>query len=43
MVMRGKEMNGWLRVDVPGVERDADLKRWTAIGVRYASSLPRKG
>lgn len=43
MVMRGKEMNGWLRVDAPGLERDADLKRWTDIGVRYASSLPPKG
>ncbi|MEO7236385.1 MAG: TfoX/Sxy family protein [Lapillicoccus sp.] len=42
MVMRGKEMNGWLRVDEPGITREADLARWTAIGVRYASSLPPK-
>ena len=42
MVMRGKEMNGWLRVDAPGIKRDADLSRWVGIGVRYASSLPPK-
>ena len=42
MVMREKEMNGWLRVDEAGITRTADLKRWTAIGVRYASSLPPK-
>ena len=43
MVMRGKEMRGWLRVEEGGIKRAADLKRWTAIGVRYASSLPPKG
>lgn len=42
MVMRGKEMSGWMRVEAAGVKRDADLKRWTQIGVRYASSLPPK-
>ena len=41
-VMRGKEMNGWLRVDAPGVESDEGLSRWVDIGVRYASSLPPK-
>ena len=40
--MRGKEMNGWLRVDAAGVESDEDLARWVDIGVRYASSLPPK-
>lgn len=42
MVMRGHELNGWLRVDEAGTKREADLERWTAIGVRYASSLPPK-
>jgi TfoX/Sxy family transcriptional regulator of competence genes len=42
MVMRGKEMNGWLRVDSAGIESDDDLARWVDIGVRYASSLPPK-
>jgi hypothetical protein len=42
MVMRGKEMDGWFRVDSAGVESDADLSRWVGIGVRYASSLPPK-
>ena len=41
-VMRGREMDGWLRVDPEGVESDADLSRWVEIGVRYASSLPPK-
>ena len=40
--MRGREMNGWLRVDAVGVESDEDLARWADIGVRYASSLPPK-
>jgi hypothetical protein len=41
-VMRGREMDGWLRVEPKGVESDADLSRWVGIGVRYASSLPPK-
>ena len=40
--MRGREMNGWLRVEAAGVESDEDLARWVDIGVRYASSLPPK-
>jgi TfoX N-terminal domain len=41
-VMRGREMDGWLRVEPEGVESDADLSRWVEVGVRYASSLPPK-
>ena len=41
-VMRGREMDGWLRVEHEGLESDADLARWIEIGVRYASSLPPK-
>ena len=40
--MRGREMDGWLRVDAEAVGTDADLERWTALGVDYAKSLPPK-
>ena len=42
MVMRGKEMDGWLRVDDTAVHDDASLRRWVDVGVDYASSLPAK-
>jgi hypothetical protein len=41
-VMRGRAMDGWLRVDPAGLERDEDLKRWVDRGVGYARSLPPK-
>jgi TfoX/Sxy family transcriptional regulator of competence genes len=40
--MRGREMDGWLRVDTEAVESDEDLQRWVDIGVAYARSLPAK-
>jgi len=40
--MRGRAMDGWLRVESEGVESDADLKRWVDVGVAYARSLPPK-
>lgn len=42
MVMRGREMTGWLRVDASGIDSDADLARWVRRGVAYARSLPPK-
>ena len=42
MVMRGREMDGWLRVGLAAVKTDADLRRWVDIGVAYARSLPPK-
>jgi hypothetical protein len=42
MVMRGREMEGWLRVEAAGVESDDDLERWVAIGLSRAGSLPPK-
>jgi hypothetical protein len=39
--MRGREMDGWLRVDTEAVDDDA-LERWVNIGVNYARSLPPK-
>ncbi len=41
--MRGREMDGWLRVAPEGLEAKRDVERWVAIGVAYASSLPAKG
>jgi TfoX N-terminal domain len=40
--MRGRAMDGWLRVDPEAVERDEELERWVAVGVDYARSLPPK-
>jgi TfoX N-terminal domain len=40
--MRGREMDGWLRIDAEAVSSDDDLRRWTAHGVAYARSLPPK-
>jgi len=42
MEMRGKEMDGWLRVATSAIEDDAELRRFVVIGVGYASSLPPK-
>ena len=41
-VMRGREMDGWLRVDDEGVRTTRDLARWVKVGVSYARSLPPK-
>ncbi len=41
-IMRGHEMNGWLRVDADGVKTRRDLSRWVTISVDYARSLPPK-
>jgi TfoX/Sxy family transcriptional regulator of competence genes len=40
--MRGREMDGWLRVDPSGLATDEELEHWVSIGVRYARSLPAK-
>jgi len=42
MVMRGREMNGWLRVDSAAVRSRSQLEGWVARGVGYARSLPAK-
>lgn|SRR5487761_1246669 len=41
-VMRGREMDGWLRVDAEGARTKQQLQRWTRIGVAYARALPPK-
>jgi TfoX/Sxy family transcriptional regulator of competence genes len=40
--MRGREMDGWLRVDDDGVRTKRDLERWVRTGAVYARSLPPK-
>jgi TfoX/Sxy family transcriptional regulator of competence genes len=41
--MRGRAMDGWLRVAPEGVGDQRDLERWVAVGAQYARSLPAKG
>ena len=43
MEMRGKEMDGWLRVTGDAVADDGELGRWVGVGTSYAGSLPPKG
>jgi hypothetical protein len=40
--MRGKTMDGWLRVDPEGVRTKRQLEPWVKRGVAYARSLPPK-
>ena len=42
MVMRGRELRGWLRVAAEDAATDEELGRWVEIGVGYAGSLPPK-
>lgn len=39
-VMRGREMTGWLHVDVDDSVDDGELGRWVGRGVAVARSLP---
>jgi TfoX/Sxy family transcriptional regulator of competence genes len=41
--MRGRSMQGWLRVDDEGVRTKRELVPWVKRGVAYARSLPAKG
>jgi TfoX/Sxy family transcriptional regulator of competence genes len=41
--MRGRAMQGWLRVDAQGVRTKRQLEPWIRRGVAYARSLPSKG
>lgn len=42
MVMRGRELRGWLRVDAEGVRTDQKLEAWVERGVTFARSLAPK-
>jgi TfoX/Sxy family transcriptional regulator of competence genes len=41
-VMRGRPMDGWLRVAVDAETTEPELARWIGHGVGYARSLPPK-
>jgi TfoX/Sxy family transcriptional regulator of competence genes len=41
--MRGRVMDGWLRVEPEGLKSQRQLERWVTRGVAYARTLPAKG
>jgi hypothetical protein len=43
MEMRGRRMQGWIRVDAEDVGTDRELAEWVERGTAYARSLPAKG
>jgi TfoX/Sxy family transcriptional regulator of competence genes len=42
MEMRGRQMQGWLRVDPDDVRTKGQLAKWVGLGATYARSLPEK-
>jgi len=42
MIMRGKPMNGWLRVSDQTVADDAAMAHWVQVGTTAAARLPAK-
>jgi len=42
MEMRGREMDGWLRVAGEAVADDDVLAEWVRVGMAYAGTLPPK-
>ena len=42
MEMRGREMQGWLRVDDEHVRTKRGLEKWVKVGTAYARTLPPK-
>ena len=42
MVMRGREMDGWLRVTSEALSSEDELARWVQVGTDYAKTLPPK-
>ncbi len=42
MVMRGRAMEGWLRVAPAQVKTKRQLSKWVQLGVGFARSLPAK-
>jgi TfoX/Sxy family transcriptional regulator of competence genes len=41
-VMRGRPMQGWLRVDAADLRTKRQLEKWVKLGSAFASSLPPK-
>jgi TfoX/Sxy family transcriptional regulator of competence genes len=42
-VMRGRTMNGWVRVDDAGIRTKRQLEKWVRESVAFARTLPAKG
>jgi TfoX/Sxy family transcriptional regulator of competence genes len=42
MEMRGRQMQGWLRVDPEDLRSEVELAKWVELGTAYARSLPAK-
>lgn len=42
MVMRGREMKGWLRVDADAIRSKRQLAKWVSMGMTFARALPAK-
>jgi TfoX N-terminal domain len=42
MEMRGRSMQGWLRVDPEDLRTKSQLAKWVELGTTYARSLPAK-
>jgi TfoX/Sxy family transcriptional regulator of competence genes len=42
MEMRGRSMQGWLRVDSEDLRTKRQLAKWVGLGTAYARSLPAK-
>jgi TfoX/Sxy family transcriptional regulator of competence genes len=42
MEMRGRQMQGWLRVDPEDLRTKPQLAKWVGLGTAYARSLPSK-
>jgi len=42
MVMKGRAMAGWVRVDAAGVAEDDDLRFWVDVGAEHARGKPPK-
>ncbi|QIK67314.1 TfoX/Sxy family protein [Nocardioides sp. HDW12B] len=42
MVMRGREMTGWMRVEADAVTDDEVLARWVGVGRDHVRTLPPK-
>jgi len=43
MEMRGRQIQGWVRVDPGDVRTKRQLAKWVGLGAAYARSLPSKG
>ncbi len=42
MEMRGRQMQGWLRVDDESIRTKRQLQKWVRLGAGYARTLPPK-